>query len=260
MSLRILLITVALASIGVTSLFSQTDILPYASETDLGKLIGQKARLEGVFHYEAFGMPAVAISGRIFFLLENPPSKRTFEFPRGSRQASVTGTLYLYDGNIQRVDSYQNVGPRYYFFNIDEAKINFGDPLKARNSITTDPMSPFYGSWRLDSESTEAEIFKFEDQITQAFIGGLVEAMKEIKYEIRPDRISTVIPKSKKVVDESYQIISIEGLHAELEVKNAVIGKYTINLQIDSEDRLVMRVTDEEDPEMPDFDFYYLRW
>lgn len=133
MSLRNLVFVLGVISIGLSNLHAQTDIVPYASEADLGKLIGQKTRLEGVYHRDAFNAPAIAISGRVYYLLENPPTKRSFRFPPESSPATVEGTLYLYDGNIQFNEVYNKIGKRYYFFSMDDAKIEFGDPLKGRN-------------------------------------------------------------------------------------------------------------------------------
>ena len=133
MGLRILGIVFGMISIGVLSLQAQTDIAPYASEAELGKLIGQKTRLEGIYHRDAFNAPAIAISGRVYYLLENPPTKRSFNFPADSSPASVEGVLYLYDGSIQFNEAYSKVGKRYYFFSLDDAMIEFGDALKGRN-------------------------------------------------------------------------------------------------------------------------------
>lgn len=133
MSLRNLFIFLGVLSIGLLSLPAQTEIGPYASEAELGKLIGQKTRLEGIYHRDAFNAPAIAISGRVYYLLENPPTKRSFKFPAESRPASVEGILYLYDGSIQFNELYNKIGSRYYFFSLDDAKIDYGDPLKGRN-------------------------------------------------------------------------------------------------------------------------------
>lgn len=110
--------------------FSQTEIGPYASEADLGALIGQKAKVEGVYHRDAFNAPAIVVSGQVFYLLENPPNNRAFGFPAPSSYATVTGTLYLYDGSIQFSGPYEEIGRRYYFFSMDDAKLEFGAPLK----------------------------------------------------------------------------------------------------------------------------------
>ncbi len=133
MSLRNLVFILGVISIGLLSLSAQTDIAPYASEAELGKLIGQKTRLEGIYHRDAFNAPAIALSGRVYYLLENPPNKRSFRFPAESSPASVEGILYLYDGSIQFNELYNRIGSRYYFFSMDDAKIDFGDPLKGRN-------------------------------------------------------------------------------------------------------------------------------
>lgn len=133
MSLRIWVLVFGMVSIGVSSLNAQADIVPYASEAELGKLIGQKTRLEGIYHRDAFNAPAIAISGRVYYLLENPPNKRSYNFPTQSSPASVEGILYLYDGSIQFNDVYNKIGKRYYFFSLDDARIEFGDPLKGRN-------------------------------------------------------------------------------------------------------------------------------
>ncbi len=133
MSLRNLVTFLGLTSIGLIGLSAQTDIAPYASEAELGKLIGQKTRLEGIYHRDAFNAPAIALSGRIYYLLENPPTKQSFKFPTESSPASVEGVLYLYDGSIQFNELYNRMGNRYYFFSLDDAKIDFGDPLKGRN-------------------------------------------------------------------------------------------------------------------------------
>ena len=133
MSLRNLVIFLGVISIGLLSLSAQTDIAPYASEAELGKLIGQKTRLEGIYHRDAFNAPAIALSGRVYYLLENPPTKRSYRFPAESSPASVEGVLYLYDGSIQFNELYNRIGNRYYFFSMDDAKIDFGDPLKGRN-------------------------------------------------------------------------------------------------------------------------------
>lgn len=123
-----------------SSLQAQTEIAPYASEADLGALIGQKAKIEGVFHRDAFNAPAIAITGRVFYLLENPPNNRRYSFPQPSSYATVTGILYLYDGNIQYNELYDKIGRRYYFFSLDSAEIEFGDPLRNRREAS--PVAP----------------------------------------------------------------------------------------------------------------------
>ena len=119
---------------------AQTEIGPYASEADLGALIGQKARIEGVFHRDAFNAPAIVITGRVFYLLENPPNSRRYSFSQSSSYATVTGTLYLYDGNIQYNELYDKIGRRYYFFSLGAAEIEFGEPL--RNRGESSPVAP----------------------------------------------------------------------------------------------------------------------
>ena len=96
MNLRLALIV--LVSIGILGLSAnvQTEIGPYASEVELGALIGENAKVVGVFHKDAFGAPAIAISGRVFFLLETPPSKQSFDFPKNSRGASVEGLSLIH--------------------------------------------------------------------------------------------------------------------------------------------------------------------
>jgi len=133
MSLRIFVLLAGMITLCLSSLMAQIDIVPYASEADLGNLIGQKARLEGVYHRDAFNAPAIAISGRVYYLLENPPNKRSYKFPSESSFASVEGILYLYDGNLQFNELYNAIGKRYYFFSMDDARIEFGDPLKSKN-------------------------------------------------------------------------------------------------------------------------------
>ena len=132
--------TVLLFLLLMPNLRAQTEIGPYASEADLGALIGQKAKVEGVFHRDAFNAPAIVITGRVFYLLENPPNSRRYSFPQSSSYATVTGTLYLYDGNIQYNDLYDKIGRRYYFFSLGAAEIEFGDPL--RNRGDSNPVAP----------------------------------------------------------------------------------------------------------------------
>lgn len=133
MGLRNLVIFLGFTSVGLLGLPAQSDIAPYASEAELGKLIGQKTRLEGIYHRDAFNAPAIALSGRVYYLLENPPTKHSFKFPVESSPASVEGVLYLYDGSIQFNELYNRIGSRYYFFSLDDAKIDFGNPLRGRN-------------------------------------------------------------------------------------------------------------------------------
>ena len=123
-----------------TDISAQTEIGPYASEADLGALIGQPAKVEGVFHRDAFNAPAIVITGRVFYLLENPPNSRRYSFSQVSSYATVTGTLYLYDGNIQYNELYDKIGRRYYFFSLGAAEIEFGDPL--RNRGEANPVAP----------------------------------------------------------------------------------------------------------------------
>ena len=129
-------LSLALAS----ALQAQTEIGPYVSEADLGALIGQKAKVEGVFHRDAFNAPGIVITGRVFYLLENPPNNRRYSFPQVSSYASVTGILYLYDGNIQYNELYDRIGRRYYFFSLDSAEIELGDPLRNRGEAI--PVAP----------------------------------------------------------------------------------------------------------------------
>lgn len=132
--------TVSLFFLLIPNLLAQTEIGPYATEADLGALIGQKSKVEGVFHQDAFNAPAIVITGRVFYLLENPPNSRRYSFPQSSSYATVTGTLYLYDGNIQYNDLYDRIGRRYYFFSVGAAEIEFGDPL--RNRGDSNPVAP----------------------------------------------------------------------------------------------------------------------
>ena len=132
--------TVSLFFLLIPNLLAQTEIGPYATEADLGALIGQKAKVEGVFHRDAFNAPAIVITGRVFYLLENPPNSRRYSFSQSSSYATVTGTLYLYDGNIQYNDLYDRIGRRYYFFSLGAAEIEFGDPL--RNRGDSNPVAP----------------------------------------------------------------------------------------------------------------------
>ena len=131
---------VSLIFLLIPNLLAQTEIGPYATEVDLGPLIGQKAKVEGVFHRDAFNAPAIVITGRVFYLLENPPNNRHYSFPQSSSYATVVGTLYLYDGNIQYDDFYDKIGRRYYFFSLGAAEIEFGDPLRKRGD--SNPVAP----------------------------------------------------------------------------------------------------------------------
>jgi len=133
MNLRILPFFLSVIVLGLSVADAQTDIVPYASEAELGSLIGQKARLEGIYHRDAFNAPAIALTGRVYYLLENPPNKRSYKFPSESRPASVEGILYLYDGSLQYNELYDRIGKRYYFFSLDDANLEFGAPLKGRN-------------------------------------------------------------------------------------------------------------------------------
>ena len=132
--------TVSLFFLLIPNILAQTEIGPYATEADLGALIGQKSKVEGVFHRDAFNAPAIVITGRVFCLLENPPKSRRYSFPQSSSYSTVTGTLYLYDGNIQYNDLYDRIGRRYYFFSVGAAEIEFGDPL--RNRGDSNPVAP----------------------------------------------------------------------------------------------------------------------
>ena len=248
---------------GAAPLGAQTEIEPYASEGDLGALIGKPAKVDGVFHKSAFAAPAIAISGRVFYLLENPPAKRTFDFPNDSRNAVVTGTLYLYDGNQQFSNLYEPYGRRFYFFSIgggQGARIEFGDPIKPSSASAANPMDAFIGSWRLDAEAVEAELFKVEDELARTFLSGFIEVLKSSELKIQPDRISTIIPKNKKRVTEPSRVLSAVAGEAELEVSNKIIGTYLLFMRIDSEGRLVMKMDDREGSSDIDFDLFYNRW
>ncbi len=137
---RLSVVTVPLFFLLIPNLLAQTEIGPYATEVDLGALIGQKAKVEGVFHRDAFNAPAIVITGRVFYLLENPPNNKRYSFPQASSYATVEGILYLYDGNIQYDDLYDKIGRRYYFFSLGAAEIEFGDPL--RNRGDSNPVAP----------------------------------------------------------------------------------------------------------------------
>lgn len=242
---------------------AQTEIAPYATEAELGALIGKPAKVDGVFHKNAFPAPAVAISGRVFYLLENPPSQRTYDFPNDSRYAVVTGTLYLYDGNQQYSNLYAPFGNRFYFFSVggsQGSQIEFGEPIKASPSAATNPMDGFYGSWRIDIEAAEAQLFSVEDELVRAFLSGFIEALKDSELKIQPDRISTVIPKNKKRITEPYRVLTAGSGEAELEVSNKIIGTYILFLRLDSEGRLVMKMDDKEGSSDIEFDLFYNRW
>ena len=250
-------------ALGLGAVSAQTEIVPYATEADLGALIGKAAKVDGVFHKNAFPAPAIVISGRIFYLLENPPSQRTFDFPNDSRNAVVTGTLYLYDGGQQFSDLYEPFGRRFYFFSIggsQGANIEFGEPITASSSVESNPMDSFYGSWRLDVEAAEAQLFSVEDELVRAFLSGFLEVLKTAELKIQPDRISTIIPKTKKRVTEPYRVLSVEVGKAELEVSNKIIGTYLLFMRIDPEGRLVMKMDDKDGSSDIDFDLYYNRW
>ncbi len=249
---------ILLAGIFSSAATAQTDIPPYASEAKLGELIGQKANVEGVFHKSAFNAPAIAISGRVFYLLENPPSKRTFDLPNESRYASVTGTLYLYDGYIQRNDAYHKVGSRYYFFNIDEAKVVFGEPLKASAGAAANPLSQFIGSWRFDVESTEAEVFKFDDERIRSALSRLIEAFKGLEIVISEEKVSTFVPSLDKRFDQNFEVIKISDSSLNMRMIDPISSEVMDReFTIDQEGRLLMA---SDEPRAKGFSLYYNRW
>jgi hypothetical protein len=202
-------------------------IAPYASEAELGALIGENAKVVGVFHQNAFGAPAIAISGRVFFLLETPPSKHTFDFPKHSRKATVRGTLYLYDGRLQFSDSYQAFGDRYYFFNIDAAKIDFGEPITASGE---DPLESIIGDWRFDMESTEAEIVKFEKEEIREDLTTWVQVFRDSEMVVQRNRIRTYMPWKEDAAADFPEIVS--GLTA-LAARYVLEGRSTLGPKLE---------------------------
>lgn len=237
---------------------AQMDIKPYVTEADLGALIGEQAKVEGVFHKRAFAAPAIAISGRVFFLLENPPSNRTFDFPNDSRNATVEGTLFLYDGNQQYSEAYHAFGRRYYFFSLGDAKVEFGEPIKASGSAANDPVEQFIGSWRFDVESTEAEIYKFDEDDVRKALAALVEALKDAEMVVGEDRIEMYVPSKEIRTEEQYEVIdqSEAKLTLKLTEPNLKISREW-RVLIDGEGRL--RVTTDL-PKAKGFSFFYTRW
>ncbi|MFL3659386.1 MAG: hypothetical protein ACJ07L_15215 [Opitutales bacterium] len=258
MNLRLALIV--LVSIGMLGLSAnaQTEIGPYASEVELGALIGENAKVVGVFHKDAFGAPAIAISGRVFFLLETPPSKQSFDFPKNSRGASVEGILYLYDGRLQFSEQYQVFGDRYYFFNIDAAKIEFGEPLKASGEAANDPFEPILGNWRFDLESTEAEVYKFDNEEFRKFLAPMIEVFRDSEVVIRRDRIRMYMPSRDVRSDEQYEVVeqSDKGFVLRL-TEPSLKTTRDWNVKVDVEGRLQVGT---ENPQLKDFTFFYNRW
>lgn len=252
---RILLVPMQLLGLAA---IAQTDIKPYASEADLGVLIGENAKVEGVFHKRAFAAPAIAISGRVFFLLENPPSQRTFDFPNGSRNASVEGILYLYDGAQQYSEPYEAFGRRYYFFSLDAAKVDFGEPLKASGAATGDPMEKFLGSWRFDVESTEAEIYKFDQDDIRVALSGLVELFAGAELVFERDRIRMYLPSNDLRTVEQYEVVEQSDTSLTLkltEPKLKISREWQV--RVDGEGRLQVS---SDHIKAEGFTFFYNRW
>jgi hypothetical protein len=251
----VLLLTIGALDVTISA---QSEIAPYATEADLGSLIGQKATVDGIFHKNAFNAPAIAISGRLFFLLENPPSKRTFDFPNDSRHAAVTGTLYLYDGNIQYVEEYQRIGTRYYFFNVDEAKIQFRDPLKANPRAENDPMTRFIGSWRFDAESTEANVFGLKDERAQKAYGVVIEMFRDNELVIGRDFVKTNSNAMGGKKMEPFTVLELNDSSLLVELKQEFDPSITgMKLEIDANRRLAMSYPNSR---FRDFILYFTRW
>ena len=252
-----LIVLISTGLIGSTTV-AQTEITPYASEAELGALIGENAKVVGVFHQNAFGAPAIAISGRVFFLLETPPSKHTFDFPKNSRTATVEGTLYLYDGRLQFSEPYQAFGDRYYFFNIDAAKIDFGEPIKASGEAAKDPLESILGNWRFDLESTEAEVYKFEKEEIRKILSGMVEVFRDSEMVIRRDRIRMYMPSKEVRSDEQYEVIeqSDKGFVLRL-TEPALKTTRDWDVKVDVEGRLQVGT---KSPQLKGFTFFYVRW
>lgn len=237
---------------------AQSEIGPYASEADLGALIGKEAKVEGVFHENAFGAPAVAISGRVFFLLETPPSQRTFDFPKNSRDATVVGTLYFYDSVQQFSTDYQPFGSRYYFFTIESSKIEFGEPIKVSGDAADDPLEVILGNWRFDLESTEAEVYKFDKEELRKVMAAMVEVFRDSELVIRRDRIKMNMPSNDVRSDEQYEVVeqSENGFVLRL-TEPSLKTTRDWNVQVDSEGRLRIGT---ENPQLKGFTFFYNRW
>lgn len=262
-------------------------ITPYASEAELGALIGKDTRVDGVFHQNAFGPPAIAIRGRVFFLLENPPSKHTFDFPKHSRKATVKGTLYYYDGSLQFSESYQAFGDRYYFFNIDTARIDFGEPLKASNELAKDPLESIIGDWRFDEESTGAEVYKFATgEAIHQYETLWVQVFIDSEMVVQRNRIRTYMPFKETVagiagklgglekewISKSQMFIPSKEVHSELQyevIEQSDEGFVlrltdpTLNatrdwdMKVDPEGRLLIGV---KSPQLKGFRLCYRRW
>jgi hypothetical protein len=237
---------------------AQIEIGSYASEADLGALIGKEAKVEGVFHENAFGAPAIAISGRVFFLLETPPSRRTFDFPKNSRDATVVGTLYFYDGAQQYSTDYQPFGNRFYFFTIESAKIQFGDPITVSGDAANDPLELILGNWRFDLESTEAEIYKFDKEELRRVMAAMVEVFRDSELVIRRDRIRMYMPSKDVRSDEQYEVIEQSEKEFVLRLTEPSLKTTRDwNVQVDAEGRLRIGT---ENPQLKDFTFFYNRW
>ncbi|MEM9159162.1 MAG: hypothetical protein AAGB46_08940 [Verrucomicrobiota bacterium] len=150
------LFLVGLALCRTASVGAQTEIKPYASEASVHNLVGQKTKVSGVYYKDVFDAPVIMIKGHTFYLLQNPPSKRTYSFPSLSREATVSGTLYFYDHSQLNNAEYGAIDQRYFFFNVDESKLEFGE------AKVSEGLKQFMRTWKYDTEYTmeRAESFK----------------------------------------------------------------------------------------------------
>ena len=152
----------------------------------------------------------------------------------------------------------RRLADRYYFFNIDAAKIDFGEPIKASGEAAKDPLELILGNWRFDLESTEAEVYKFEKEEIRKILSGMVEVFRDSEMVIRRDRIRMYMPSKEVRSDEQYEVIeqSDKGFVLRL-TEPALKTTRDWDVKVDVEGRLQVGT---KSPQLKGFTFFYVRW
>ena len=242
--------------------FSQAEIRPYMPSSELHGLVGKKAKVEGVYYGDIFEAPVILIKGHTFYLLQNPPSKRTFRFPTKSRPATVTGILYFYDHAQLNNAEYGAIGKEYFFFNIDDSEVDFGE------ASVVDGQRAFMKTWKFNLSYTKEQVGDdarevmserefdeisdddFGRMMVDSFSLGFYEALRNSRLIVAEDSL-TLMLSDKDSPPSGFELVSIEGSlmkgivdeagdKTEVELEILSNGKLRYSLVIDDESEVGM--------------------
>lgn len=160
----------------------------------LHRLVGKEVKVTGKYVENIFERPAIVIRGEVFYLLENPPSKRTYNFPKGSGQGTVQGILYFYDHSQFQMAAYREIGDQFFFFNIDQARLQV--ELEEEPVARTRPepkegdrMAPYMGSWKLLPDLSKLEERAEGNPEAESFVKQLEQELERVVITITPDQL-----------------------------------------------------------------------